>query len=88
MTNQVGLYIEPMSAATNNYGIVLDGDGAGSDIAFGASQETSLYGNSGDLVVDTAAGNGIVMKSTSGSTCHRLTVNDSGALSTTPVTCP
>jgi hypothetical protein len=56
-TNQYGLYIPHLSGATNNYGIVLDGDGAGSDIVFGPNQGSSIYSNNGELFAKDSASN-------------------------------
>jgi hypothetical protein len=47
ISKQAGLWIEALSAGSSNYGIVLDGDGAGSDIVFGPNQEVSMYRDSG-----------------------------------------
>lgn len=41
-----GLWIDKQTYGTNNYGIVLDGDGAGADIVFGPNQNVSLYSKS------------------------------------------
>ena len=40
ITNNYGIWLEPRAiGATLNYGMVLAGDGAGSDIVFGAAQD-------------------------------------------------
>jgi hypothetical protein len=51
-------------------------------------------GHSADRVIVTSAGdlsiknNGLILKATDGANCFRVTVNNSGALATTSVTCP
>ncbi len=57
ITNLAGIWIKKQTAATNNYGIVLAGDGAGSDIVFGPNQETRIYSQSGELFAKDGAGN-------------------------------
>ncbi len=42
-TNTYGIKIAEQTSGTNNYGIVLDGNGAGSDIVFGPNQEARIY---------------------------------------------
>ncbi|HDH53198.1 MAG TPA: tail fiber domain-containing protein [Nitrospirae bacterium] len=59
ITNLAGIWIEKVTAGTNNYGIVLDGDGIGADVVLGANRETALYGNAGDFIIDTAGNVGI-----------------------------
>jgi hypothetical protein len=41
--NQYGVYISPLYGATNNYGIVLAGNGTGSDVVFGARLGAKIY---------------------------------------------
>jgi hypothetical protein len=53
-------------------------------------QTVSLNGNSrvaGDLQIPTQ-GKGVVLRATDGVTCYRLTVNNTGTVATTSVTCP
>jgi hypothetical protein len=57
ITNQAGVWINHLSAGTNNYGIVLDGDGAGADIVFGPNNDSSIYSDTGELFAEDAAGN-------------------------------
>lgn len=38
-----GLYVEPQTVGTANYGIILDGNGTGSDIALGPSQQNRIF---------------------------------------------
>lgn len=57
MTKQYGLYINKLTNGSSNYGIALDGDGSGADIAFGANQEASLYSSGGELFVKDSASN-------------------------------
>jgi len=53
-----GLKIDKQTGASiANYGIVLNGDGAGADIVFGPSQNVKLYSSAGDLYVKDAADN-------------------------------
>lgn len=55
ITNQYGIWIEDQTSGSNNYGIVLDGDGAGADIVFGATQDSSIY-HSTYLTLDSDGG--------------------------------
>ena len=57
VSNLAGLWIDQQTNGTNNYGIVLDGDGAGSDIVFGTSQEARIYSSGGELFVQDGATN-------------------------------
>ena len=57
MTNETGIWIEGMTKGTNRKGIVLDGDGAGSDIVFGPNQNARIYSQSGQLWVQDQGGN-------------------------------
>lgn len=57
ITNLYGMYIEKMTGGTNNYGLVLKGDGAGADIVFGTGSNVKLYANAGDLYVKDSANN-------------------------------
>lgn len=57
ITNVTGLWIDKQTRGTNNYGIVLNGDGTGSDIVFGTSNNVKLYASGGDLYVKDAANN-------------------------------
>jgi len=57
LTKQTGLWIDEQTQGTDNYGIVLNGDGAGSDIAFGPNQESSIYSNAGELFAEDGVGN-------------------------------
>ncbi len=58
--NYAGVWIEQSSLATNSYGIVLDGDGAGSDIVFGADDSGSrprIFSDNGYLKAQDVRGN-------------------------------
>jgi len=44
-----GLWIDKIQGGTTNRGIVLAGDGAGSDIVFGPTLDASIYSNGGHL---------------------------------------
>jgi hypothetical protein len=57
VTNVTGLWIDKQTLGTNNFGVVLNGDGAGADIVFGAGNNVKLYANAGDLYVKDAANN-------------------------------
>ena len=57
ITNVAGLWVDQQTRGTNNYGIVLNGDGAGADIVFGATQEASIYSSAGELWVKDGLGN-------------------------------
>ena len=52
-----GIHIKPQTIGTANYGIILDGDGAGSDIVFGPNQEARIYSDSGELFAKDGTGN-------------------------------
>ncbi len=56
-TNMTGIWIDKQIGGTNNYGIVLDGDGVGADIVFGASQQASIYSSAGLLYATDKDGN-------------------------------
>jgi len=55
ITNQFGIRIGALTQGSTNHGIVLDGDGAGSDIVFGATQDSSIY-HSTYLTLDSDGG--------------------------------
>lgn len=57
VTNVSGLWIDNQTLGTNNRGIVLNGDGAGSDIVFGPSQGARIYSESGYLKAQDIRGN-------------------------------
>lgn len=74
-----GLWLERSINATANYGIVLDGDGLGSDISWGDGQDAKMYYDGTDLIIDSAlVGTGAV-KTTAGRIINttRLTSGDS-----------
>lgn len=53
-----GLKIDQQTGASiANYGIVLNGDGAGADIVFGPNQNASIFSNAGELYAKDQAGN-------------------------------
>jgi hypothetical protein len=56
VTEVTGLWIDQQNYGTTNYGIVLAGDEAGSDIVFGPSQDASLYSRLGELYVKDGGG--------------------------------
>ena len=60
-TNQYGIKIEQQTRATNNYGIALIGDGAGSDVVFGPSKNVRIYSQSGRLWAQDSAFNKTVL---------------------------
>jgi hypothetical protein len=55
VTDLTGLWIDKQTVGTNNYGIVLNGDGAigdyGAAVVFGANQNSRIYGKSDGLYV-------------------------------------
>ncbi len=55
--NLYGIYVQKATGGTNNYGIVLAGDGAGADIVFGPNQEAKIYSNAGELFAKDGTGN-------------------------------
>jgi hypothetical protein len=58
LNTNVAIWLEPQTHADiNNYGIVLDGDGAGSDIVFGPNQEARIYSEGGYLKAQDIRGN-------------------------------
>ncbi len=58
VSNQSGLWIDKQElGGTTNYGVVLNGDGAGSDIVFGLNQEARIYSSGGELFVEDGASN-------------------------------
>ncbi len=57
MNYQSGLWIDKQTQGTNNYGIVLAGDGYGSDITFGPNQEARIYSENGYLKAQDIRGN-------------------------------
>lgn len=57
ITNAYGMCLQKQTKAANNYGIVLAGDGAGSDIVFSPAQNVSIYSSTGELFVKDGAGN-------------------------------
>ena len=61
ITNLYGMYIEKMTGGTNNYGLVLDGDGAGADILFGPNQEARIYSDLGRLYAQDSFGNQTIL---------------------------
>jgi hypothetical protein len=57
-TSLTGIWVDAISSgSTNSFGIVLDGDGAGSDIVFGPSQEARIYASGGELFAQDGASN-------------------------------
>jgi len=62
ISNLTGLWIDRQTAGTSkNYGLVLDGDGAGSDIVFGPNQEARIYSSSGRLYAQDSFGNQTIL---------------------------
>lgn len=57
-TRQTGIFVEQQTGGVTNRGITLDGNGAGSDIVFGDSQQISVGRNSSSGYLDVK-GNGI-----------------------------
>jgi hypothetical protein len=65
-------------------------NGASASVSVGigtTAPKASLHVEGGDAYVGSA-GQGIILKSPDGLTCVRLTVNNAGALVTTPLACP
>ncbi|RJO61047.1 hypothetical protein C4544_03865 [candidate division WS5 bacterium] len=60
-TTVAGLWINKQTRGTNNYGIVLNGDGAGSDIVFGTTQLGRIYSASGRLYAQDSLGNQTIL---------------------------
>ena len=57
VTNQSGLWIDNQALGSVSRGIVLNGNGAGSDIVFGLSQEARIYSSGGELFAQDGASN-------------------------------
>lgn len=57
--NVTGVKVDKQTRGITNMGIWLNGDGAGADLVLGANRETKLYGNSGNLIVNTSGSVGI-----------------------------
>jgi hypothetical protein len=58
------------------------------NVGIGTTNPTSkLQVTGGDIYVSTQ-GNGIILRDTDGTGCHRITVNSAGTITTTAVTCP
>ncbi|MBU1457047.1 MAG: hypothetical protein KKD01_20220 [Proteobacteria bacterium] len=53
VTNHYGIWLEPFTGTSVSKGIVLNGDGAGADIVFGAGQDASIYYDGTDLNIKT-----------------------------------
>ena len=61
---------------------------AGGNVGIGTETPNArLVVSGGDAAVVTQ-GSGVILKATDGANCYRITVNNAGALSTAPVTCP
>ena len=61
LTNAYGIYVLGVAGATNNYGIVLDGDGVGADLVLGDGQDAKIYYDGTDLIIDPdVVGTGVV----------------------------
>jgi hypothetical protein len=56
-----GLWIDKQTRGTNNYGIVLNGDGNGADIVFGPTQSARIYSNTGRLYAQDSFGNQTIL---------------------------
>jgi hypothetical protein len=61
VTDVAGLWIDQQTFGTNNYGIVLNGDGAGSDIVFGPTQSERIYSSAGRLYAQDSFGNQTIL---------------------------
>jgi hypothetical protein len=59
ITNVAGLRVNKQNYGTNRMGIWLNGDGVGADLVLGSNKETKLYGNAGNLIIDTSGKVGI-----------------------------
>jgi hypothetical protein len=64
-----GIWLEPMTIGTTNRGIILDGNGAGSDIVFGDSQQLSMSRNSTTGLLDIGAETNLTVNFGSKSVC-------------------
>ena len=50
--NLIGIKIDKLTTGTNNYGIMLNGDGVGADLVLGAGQDAKIYYDGTDLIID------------------------------------
>jgi hypothetical protein len=88
--NDTGFYHPNLQ---NVLGFVTEGvervriDSAG-NVGIGTTNPTTkLYVNGGDAYIATQ-GNGLILRDTSGTGCHRITVTSGGTITATAVTCP
>jgi hypothetical protein len=56
-----GIWVDKISGGTNNYGIVLNGDGDGAGIVFGATQQGRIYYSLGRLYAQDSFGNQTIL---------------------------
>lgn len=75
LINRTGITIDNVNFPNGNVGVGTTSPGA------------KLHVAGGDAAI-TTQGNGLILRATDGSNCFRLTVNNSGAPSTSSVTCP
>lgn len=62
VTSQSGVWIDQQAlGGTSNYGIVLNGDGAGADIVFGPTQSERIYSSAGRLYAQDSFGNQTIL---------------------------
>ncbi|MEK9154695.1 MAG: hypothetical protein AAB596_01325 [Patescibacteria group bacterium] len=81
------------SPGTNVLGFVTNSNermtiNANGNIGIGIDNPTAKLHISGGDAAITTQGNGLVLKATDGANCYRLRVDNTGALSTTLITCP
>ena len=50
--NLIGIKIDKLTTGTNNYGIMLNGDGTGADLVLGAGQDAKIYYDGTNLIID------------------------------------
>ncbi|MBI4647517.1 MAG: hypothetical protein HY738_13245, partial [Bacteroidia bacterium] len=82
LASGVGIHIGNWSQATPEMTIV------GGNVGIGTTSPNSkLQVTSGDAYIQTQ-GNGLILRATDGANCYRITVNNAGTISTTPVACP
>ena len=75
--------LSPNSAYRN-----LDLQYVGGNVGIGASSPNAKLQVTGGDVAVTTQGNGLILRTTDGANCFRVTVDNAGALTTTLVPCP
>jgi hypothetical protein len=80
--NNVGFY-----GINGGWGLVMNTGTGNVGIGTDSSGTAKLKVDGGDVAI-TKQSNGLILRATDGPLCFRVTVNNVGALSTTPIACP